>query len=66
MRGEARSICAFVDSSRTPKDPVWAPSGRELFYRNGDKMMVVDVSGKAAFRAERAGAFRRFLQVLLR
>jgi dipeptidyl aminopeptidase/acylaminoacyl peptidase len=24
-------------------DPVWSPDGRELFYRNGDKMMVVAV-----------------------
>ena len=23
--------------------PVWNPDGKELFYRNGDKMMVVDV-----------------------
>ena len=23
--------------------PVWNPNGKELFYRNGDKMMVVDV-----------------------
>ncbi len=23
-------------------EPAWAPDGRELFYRNGDKMMVVD------------------------
>ena len=22
-------------------EPVWAPDGRELFYRNGDKMMAV-------------------------
>ncbi|HKW25567.1 MAG TPA: protein kinase [Terriglobales bacterium] len=25
-------------------EPVWNPRGRELFYRNGDKMMVVDVT----------------------
>jgi hypothetical protein len=24
--------------------PVWARSGRELFYRNGDKMMAVDIT----------------------
>ena len=24
--------------------PLWAPSGRELFYRSGDKMMVVPIS----------------------
>jgi eukaryotic-like serine/threonine-protein kinase len=25
-------------------EPVWNPRGRELFYRNGNKMMVVDVA----------------------
>ena len=25
-------------------EPVWAPSGRELFFRQGDKMMVADVA----------------------
>jgi serine/threonine-protein kinase len=25
-------------------DPVWARNGKELFYRNGNKMMVVDVT----------------------
>ncbi|MBI3694132.1 MAG: PD40 domain-containing protein [Acidobacteria bacterium] len=25
-------------------DPVWARSGKELFYRNGNKMMVVDIT----------------------
>jgi hypothetical protein len=24
-------------------EPVWAPDGRELFYRNGDKMMAVTI-----------------------
>ena len=24
-------------------EPVWAPNGRELFYRNGDKMMAVSI-----------------------
>jgi len=32
-------------------EPVWARSGRELFFRNGDKMMVVDVQTGTAFRA---------------
>jgi Tol biopolymer transport system component len=31
--------------------PRWAQSGRELFYRNGDKMMAVDIETKAGFRA---------------
>ncbi len=25
-------------------EPVWAPDGRELFFRNGDKMMVVNIN----------------------
>ena len=25
-------------------DPVWNPQGGEIFYRDGDKMMVVDVA----------------------
>ena len=25
-------------------EPLWAPSGRELFYRNGNQMMVVPLS----------------------
>jgi hypothetical protein len=24
--------------------PVWNPNGKELFYRNGDKMMAVDIT----------------------
>jgi eukaryotic-like serine/threonine-protein kinase len=31
--------------------PVWARSGRELFYRNGDKMMAVAIEPRPAFRA---------------
>jgi len=30
-------------------DPVWRRDGRELFYRNGDRMMAVAVSGDQAF-----------------
>ena len=56
--------------------PRWARSGKELFYRNGDKMMVVDVDSDTKFRAgtpkmlfEKAGAYdvssdgNRFLMV---
>jgi len=32
-------------------EPVWARSGRELFYRNGDKMMAVAVETKPVFAA---------------
>jgi eukaryotic-like serine/threonine-protein kinase len=31
--------------------PRWARNGRELFYRNGQKMMAVDIETKEAFRA---------------
>ena len=32
-------------------EPVWNPSGRELFYRSGDKMMAVDVAAQPSFAA---------------
>jgi Tol biopolymer transport system component len=35
------------------RDPRWSRTGRELFYRNGDKMMVVDVETKPTFRPGR-------------
>ena len=31
--------------------PRWARNGRELFYRNGQKMMAVDIETKEGFRA---------------
>ncbi|HVE16086.1 MAG TPA: hypothetical protein VNB29_05085, partial [Chthoniobacterales bacterium] len=34
-------------------DPVWKRNGGELYYRNGDSMMVVDVSTAPTFRAGR-------------
>ena len=34
-------------------DPVWRRAGGELYYRNGDQMMVVDVSTNAGFRASK-------------
>jgi len=30
-------------------EPVWNPRGKELFYRNGDKMMAVDVATEPTF-----------------
>jgi serine/threonine protein kinase/Tol biopolymer transport system component len=33
--------------------PLWNPNGRELFYRNGDKMMAVDVTTQPTFSAGR-------------
>ena len=32
-------------------NPAWSPNGRELFYRDGSKMMVVDVATQPTFRA---------------
>jgi len=32
-------------------EPVWNPNGRELFYRSGNKMMVVDVASQTSFSA---------------
>jgi eukaryotic-like serine/threonine-protein kinase len=32
-------------------EPVWNPKGRELFYRSGNKMMVVDVVTQPTFTA---------------
>jgi serine/threonine-protein kinase len=32
-------------------NPVWAPSGRELFFRSGPRMMAADVAGGAEFTA---------------
>jgi hypothetical protein len=29
--------------------PLWAPSGRELFYQNGDSMMVVPIETEPSF-----------------
>jgi serine/threonine protein kinase len=36
-------------SSDGGEEPAWAQNGRELFYRNGDKMMVVTVSTNPDF-----------------
>jgi Tol biopolymer transport system component len=33
--------------------PVWSPDGSELFYRIGDKMMVVSIRTKPTFNASR-------------
>src|ERR1700736_5342265 len=32
-------------------EPVWNPNGRELFYRQGNKMIVVDVATRPSFSA---------------
>src|SRR5437762_4163811 len=36
-------------STEGGREPVWARNGRELFYRNGGKMMVVDVTTQPSF-----------------
>ena len=40
-------------------EPLWAPSGRELFYRNGDAMMAVDVTTSPTLKA---GAPRKLFE----
>ena len=40
-------------SSGGGTDPIWSPTGKELFYRNGDKMMVVAVKTQPTFDAGR-------------
>jgi len=37
-------------SNHGGSEPVWAPDGNELFYRNGDKMMVVTVETNPVFK----------------
>ncbi len=34
-------------------EPVWARSGKELFYRTGDQMMVVSVQADTSFKVEK-------------
>ena len=36
-------------STEGGNEPVWNRNGRELFYRNGNKMMVVEVTTQPAF-----------------
>ena len=38
-------------SNEGARDVVWSPTGKELFYRNGDKMMAVDVNTTGSFTA---------------
>jgi Tol biopolymer transport system component len=35
-------------------EPMWNPNGRELFYRNGDKMMAVEIATQPTFSAGKA------------
>jgi serine/threonine-protein kinase len=43
----------YVISSSGGSEPVWARSGRELFFRSGDRFMVVDIGSGPAFTASR-------------
>jgi len=38
-------------SSEGGTEPVWAWSGRELFYRNGNRMMAVEIATEPTFSA---------------
>jgi eukaryotic-like serine/threonine-protein kinase len=40
-------------STEGGREPVWNRNGRELFYRNGDKMMAVDVTADPSFSASK-------------
>ena len=40
-------------SNQGGRDPLWAPDGRTLFYRNGPKMMAVAVDTEPTFRPGR-------------
>ncbi len=44
--GEKRQI-----STGGGAEPVWNSNGRELFYRNGDKMMAVEITTEPTFTA---------------
>jgi len=46
--GPGGQILISTDGGATPR---WSHDGRELFYRNGDRMMAVDVQTSPAFRA---------------
>jgi len=39
----------WLISTEGGTEPVWNPNGRELFYRNGDKMMTVEVTTQPGF-----------------
>jgi len=39
----------WLVSTRGGQDPVWSADGRELFYREGDRMMVVEVPRQPTF-----------------
>jgi hypothetical protein len=44
-------VASWSISTEGGTDPVWARNGRELFYRNGARIMAVDVTTQPAFSA---------------
>ena len=40
-------------STEGGREPIWNRNGRELFYRNGDKMMAVDIATQPGFSADK-------------
>ena len=48
--GEGRMILVSTGGGR---EPVWSPDGKELFYRSGNKLMVVSVQTSPIFSAGR-------------
>ena len=40
-------------STNGGSDPAWAPDGRELFYRNGNRMMAVPIQTESSFRSSK-------------
>ncbi len=43
----------LVSGEEGGTEPVWSPDGHELFYRSGNRMMVVSVQTEPTFRAGR-------------
>jgi eukaryotic-like serine/threonine-protein kinase len=41
-------------STEGGNEPLWSPSGHEIFYRNGDKMMAVSLKTSPAFAVSKA------------
>jgi serine/threonine-protein kinase len=39
-------------SNEGGREVVWSATGKQLFYRNGDKMMVSDIDRKTSFKAD--------------
>jgi eukaryotic-like serine/threonine-protein kinase len=48
-----RGVGRWPVSTDGGSNPVWARSGRELFYRNGDRMMAVTVTSGQTFAASK-------------